>query len=119
MSDNNHDDGPEDSPSGSRSVVRQSADGERNGLLVQIRSPDPSEGGEASPLKHLLEQAIEEGRVEAQQQCTFVGPLPPPEILMGYSDAAPNGAERIIANWEAEGTHRRRLGSGLITSSRR
>lgn len=40
---------------------------------------------------------------------TWSGPLPPPSVLEQFNDIVPNCAERIVANWEAESTHRRSL----------
>lgn len=37
------------------------------------------------------------------------GPLPPPELLAGYEQVCPGGADRIIRMAEAEGEHRRRM----------
>lgn len=39
----------------------------------------------------------------------FSGPLPPPEILQGYNNALPNGAERVIAMAEKQSNHRMEL----------
>ena len=36
----------------------------------------------------------------------YQGPLPPPEILKGYNDIVPNGAERILAVFERQAAHR-------------
>lgn len=53
-------------------------------------------------------QAIARGG-EVSIQRFSSGPLPHPEILNGYNDAVPNGAERIIGKWEAEGRHRQSM----------
>ncbi len=37
---------------------------------------------------------------------SFSGPLPPPEMLKRYTDAFPNGAERIVALVEKQSEHR-------------
>jgi uncharacterized membrane protein len=37
------------------------------------------------------------------------GPLPPPAALDEFNRIVPGGAERIFAQFEAEGTHRRQL----------
>jgi uncharacterized membrane protein len=44
----------------------------------------------------------------------FSGPLPPPEILIQYNDAVPNGAERIIALAERQAEHRMTLERQVI-----
>lgn len=44
-----------------------------------------------------------------QSRSTFVGPLPPPEILSKYEDAFPGAAERIFKMAENQATHRRSM----------
>jgi uncharacterized membrane protein len=44
----------------------------------------------------------------AYSQVTL-GPLPPPELLRGYEQICPGGADRIIKMAEVEGDHRRRM----------
>jgi len=39
----------------------------------------------------------------------YSGPLPPPEMLKEYSDACPGGAERIMAAFESETSHRQEM----------
>ncbi|MEI2692417.1 MAG: DUF2335 domain-containing protein [Anaerolineae bacterium] len=39
----------------------------------------------------------------------FAGPLPPPEILAGYDEIVPGTAEKIIARFIEQGTHRMEL----------
>lgn len=46
-------------------------------------------------------------RIEA----AFSGPLPPPEILVRYNDALPDGADRIVKLAEAQSRHRRSMES--------
>ena len=40
------------------------------------------------------------------QMSSFSSPIPPPNILKGYNDIIPNGAERIIAQSEIQLNHR-------------
>jgi uncharacterized membrane protein len=40
---------------------------------------------------------------------SFSGPLPPPELLVGYEAACPGAAERILKMAEDQGEHRRHL----------
>jgi uncharacterized membrane protein len=40
---------------------------------------------------------------------SFSGPLPPPSLLAKYNEAVPNGAERVMAMAERQGTHREHL----------
>ncbi|HVT44332.1 MAG TPA: DUF2335 domain-containing protein [Thermoanaerobaculia bacterium] len=46
----------------------------------------------------------------------FQGPLPPPEILVRYNDAVPDGAERIIKMAERNQEHRQRLEGAVVPS---
>jgi uncharacterized membrane protein len=39
----------------------------------------------------------------------FSGPLPPPEILKGYNEIIPNGADRIVTMAEKQSDHRMEL----------
>jgi uncharacterized membrane protein len=43
-----------------------------------------------------------------------VGPLPPPEQLLKYNEAIPNGAERILAMAEKQALHRQSLEAKVI-----
>jgi uncharacterized membrane protein len=54
--------------------------------------------------------------VAAQLQRSFSGPLPPPEVLVHYNDAVPNGAERIIAMAEKQSDHRMQLERQVVNS---
>lgn len=40
---------------------------------------------------------------------SFMGPIPPPEILEGYNSVVKNGAERIITLAEKQSSHRMQL----------
>lgn len=40
---------------------------------------------------------------------SFSGPLPPPDVLVKYNEAIPNGAERIMAMTESQSAHRMKL----------
>lgn len=48
------------------------------------------------------------------QTATFRGPLPPPDILRGYDDICPGAAERIIATYESEVSHRHEMERSLV-----
>ena len=45
---------------------------------------------------------------------SFSGPLPPPEVLIKYNDAVPDGAERIIVMAEKQAEHRMGLENRVI-----
>lgn len=51
----------------------------------------------------------EHAQFVAHRASAFSGPLPPPEILKKYNEAAPGLAERIVAMAEKEADHRREL----------
>ena len=53
-------------------------------------------------------------RREVSLSSTFSGPLPPPETLIRYNDAVPDGAERIIALAERQAAHRMALESRVV-----
>lgn len=63
-----------------------------------------------------LVEALQSGdlsRVAAvfQTVASYSGPLPPPHMLQEYNDALPDGANRIVNNWETESQHRRTVES--------
>lgn len=41
-----------------------------------------------------------------QQQMTFSGPLPPPQVLHMYNEVVPGMAERLVTAFEAQQAHR-------------
>ncbi len=43
------------------------------------------------------------------RKASFSGPIPPPEYLIGYNNAIPGGAERILAMAEKQSAHRMQL----------
>ena len=47
---------------------------------------------------------------------SFAGPLPPPDILIQYNEAAPDAAERIIAMAERQASHRMTLEDRVTTA---
>lgn len=58
----------------------------------------------------LMDKILETPKVQLLiQQRFFSGPLPPPEMLAQYNQAAPNAADRIIAMAEQEQAHRQQL----------
>jgi len=55
-----------------------------------------------------IEETAEEIKEElAEVRATFIGPIPPPDILRGYDKVLPGLADRIVGMAEAEGSHRR------------
>lgn len=47
--------------------------------------------------------------VEIEHRQNWSGPIPPPSILRDFDDIIPGCAERIIAQFELEGAHRRQM----------
>ncbi len=47
----------------------------------------------------------------------FKGPLPPPQALVGYEDACPGAANRIIKMAESQTKHRQKLEEKTISSN--
>ena len=52
-------------------------------------------------------------RVEA----SYIGPLPPPGMLVQYNDAVPGGAERILAMAERQSAHREEMETTVVNAS--
>ncbi len=45
---------------------------------------------------------------------TFAGPIPPPALLAEYEQACQGSANRILAQFEEQGRHRRRLENRVV-----
>jgi uncharacterized membrane protein len=56
--------------------------------------------------------------VAVAEQHSFSGPLPHPEIMIGYNKIVPNAAERILAMAESDAEHQREIEMFAITSTR-
>lgn len=56
---------------------------------------------------------------ELTQRSTFIGPLPPPEIIEGYETAHPGAAGIIFNELTQQGEHRRSLEKTAVTSQER
>lgn len=67
-----------------------------------IEDPDLSEEKKKSILNTLIGISI-------HKTSSFEGPLPPPEILIGYNEVVENGADRIISLAEKQSHHRMQL----------
>lgn len=52
-----------------------------------------------------------------QKATSFSGPLPPPEILEGYNNILPDGAERILTMAENQSKHRMKLEDFAVRES--
>jgi uncharacterized membrane protein len=90
--------------------------------------------GVAVPLSaEVMRDAVDAGVVEPQpqvlrptpkreqqvmvqaQMMSYSGPLPHPAILRGFNDIVPGSADRIIAQFEEQGRHRRKQESRVIS----
>lgn len=56
--------------------------------------------------------AISHTHVEA----SYVGPLPPPGMLIQYNEAVPGAAERILAMAERQSAHRESMETVVVTA---
>jgi uncharacterized membrane protein len=52
---------------------------------------------------------IRQTSVHESYEFTWVGPLPPPDVLIRYNEAFPGCAERIVAQAEKQSEHRQHL----------
>ncbi len=50
-------------------------------------------------------------------QVSYSGPLPPPEVLAKFDQVVPGGAERILAQFEAQRARRQRIELRAINSN--
>ena len=53
---------------------------------------------------------------ETTASSTFIGPLPPPEVLLQYENASPGAADRILTMSEKQSEHRQYLEKTVILS---
>lgn len=81
-----------------------------NGAVVPTVNslPDPA-GQTASP-------AHGSTRVSITRE-TFIGPMPPPEVLERYEAIHPGAAAIIFGEYQAQGAHRRDLESRVVRSN--
>lgn len=73
-------------------------------------SPNPD--GEiipSDPVEDSGRKRIRETRFRESYEFTWVGPLPPPDVLVRYNEAFPGCAERIVAQAEKQSEHRQHL----------
>lgn len=62
---------------------------------------------------------MERGQFQAivQHETLFSGPLPPPEVIRGYDQILPGGAERIFSMAEREQLFRDQLENTAVTGA--
>ena len=49
----------------------------------------------------------------------YSGPLPPPDLLHEFNEVIPNGAERIVKQFEEQSSHRREIEKVIICSQQK
>lgn len=82
--------------------------------LVQLAQSlkEPGDGASAAASQQLLAMA-------SMASASFMGPLPPPEILRGYEDVLPGAADRILKMAETQASHRQGLESIAVNGGNR
>jgi uncharacterized membrane protein len=63
----------------------------------------------SSPADELKAQRDEYQEILVQTSMSWQAPIPPPEMMKGYNDIIPNGAERLFRQFEIEAEERRIL----------
>ena len=82
--------------------------------MSKRRNRDKKRQDPSQPLSPELSQRRQVSVAAAQIEKSFSGPLPPPEILVRYNEAVPNGAERIIVMAEKQSDHRMQLENQVV-----
>ncbi len=89
--------------------------------IEETPAPQQEQGSATSTLEQRAEQRVEqrvERRLRAEfQGFTFSGPLPPPDLLMGYNKIFPGCAERIVAMAESVSNHRQELEQAVVKAN--
>ena len=83
----------------SKTITNSVNQGHQREAVTQDIEPFPED---AQPLP-------EDEEIVSISASRWRGPIPPPSVLEGYESVLPGAAERILANFEAESAHRRRL----------
>ena len=81
------------------------------------QSPAPAPQAPAEVVENVLDPLIQRLPREEQQvvrraiiqAVSYQGPLPPPVMMAQYNEAVPNGADRIMRQFESETAHRHSL----------
>lgn len=85
-------------------------------------SSDPNLNAEQADLKELsIDQAADPELLSREppgqlvyRSYGFSGPIPPPEIFVGYDRALPNGADRVMRMAEKEQEHRHQMEDTIV-----
>jgi len=95
---------------------RKQKNKQRN-LPMGTTQPDGSVVPTVNSLPHPAGQTPRpSGRVSITQE-TFVGPMPPPEVIERYNQTHPGAAGIIFGEYKAQGEHRRDLESRVVRSN--
>lgn len=77
--------------------------------LVRTTAPEVAQQLDPKAIRLLGTQPITEIVQHSITATMWGGPLPPPDVLIQYNEAAPNAADRILAMAEKQAEHRQRL----------
>ena len=88
----------------------------------EVKKPDPQQLILPEEIQNLINEmpAPQQQAVKAillgvsVKNHTYRSPIPPPDILKGYNDVIPNGAERILAMTEKQAEHRMMMENTVI-----
>lgn len=66
----------------------------------------------------LMDTLLRSGQFQSMMVSqSFSGPLPPPDVIRGYDQILPGGAERIFAMAEKEQSHRHKIDSTAVNGA--
>jgi uncharacterized membrane protein len=84
--------------------------GEKKEQLARfvLSSSNPAVGGNALA-----------GHVQVQSITATTSPVPPPEILAGYNEYIPDGANRLLVMIEKQSDHRQKVESSVVETQNR
>lgn len=80
----------------------------------ESESPEPS-GASGPEITRITAEVTRQ--VITRVSKFFSGPLPPPEVLIGYNEAFQGAAERIVAMAESQLKHRQGLETKVVESN--
>ncbi len=80
-------------------------------------SKQPQRSLQRQPNSTTASMSNRSAMTQMQVEQHFTGPLPPPEILAGYDEIVPGTAEKIIARFIEQGTHRMELEKVVVNGS--
>ncbi len=81
----------------------------------KLESSEPSDDASGPEITKITAEVTRQ--VITRVSKFFSGPLPPPEVLIGYNEAFQGAAERIVAMAESQLKHRQGLESKIVESN--